>query len=284
MATKSSTLQIFPAETSEALQAVRLLFEEYAASLDFDLGFQNFGEELKNLPSAYASPNGRLLLAVYEDQAAGCVALRKLEAGVCEMKRLFVRPQFQNFKIGKSLVQAIIIEAEKLGYSRMRLDTVPSMKRARILYESLGFKKIPPYRYNPIAGTVFMELALPRKNFMQKVNLKEKLDLFTEYWRPKIVGELNGQHVKLAKLKGEFIWHQHKNEDELFLIVKGNLCLRLRDREIWLAEGEFFIVPRGVEHQPVAAEEVHLLLFEPISTLNTGNQHHEMTVAELERI
>ncbi len=89
------------------------------------------------------------------------------------MKRLFVRPQFQNFKIGKSLVEAIIAEAQKLGYSRMRLDTVPSMKRARILYESFGFKEIPPYRYNPVNGTVFMELVLERKNFMQKVNLKK---------------------------------------------------------------------------------------------------------------
>ena len=119
---------------------------------------------------------------------------------------------------------------------------------------------------------------------MQKINLKEKFSLFTEYWKPKIVGELNGQHVKLAKLKGEFIWHQHENEDELFLIIKGKLCLCFRDREVWLDEGEFFIVPRGVEHKPVAKEEVHLLLFEPISTLNTGNQRHEMTVDELERI
>ncbi|MCG3119233.1 MAG: hypothetical protein ALAOOOJD_01592 [bacterium] len=119
---------------------------------------------------------------------------------------------------------------------------------------------------------------------MQKVNLQEKFSIFTEYWKPKIVGELNGQHVKLAKLKGEFIWHQHENEDELFLIVKGKLCLRLRDRDVWLEQGEFFIVPKGVEHQPVAEEEVHLLLFEPISTLNTGDQRNERTVEKLERI
>lgn len=119
---------------------------------------------------------------------------------------------------------------------------------------------------------------------MQKVNLSEKFNRITDYWKPKIVGELNGQHVKLAKLKGEFIWHRHENEDELFLIIKGKLCLRLRDRDVWLDEGEFFVVPKGVEHKPVAQEEVHLLLFEPISTLNTGDQRHAMTVEELERI
>jgi mannose-6-phosphate isomerase-like protein (cupin superfamily) len=119
---------------------------------------------------------------------------------------------------------------------------------------------------------------------MQKVNLKEKFNLFNEYWRPKIAGELNGQYVKLAKLKGEFIWHQHEAEDELFLVVKGRLCLQLRDREVWLDEGEFFIVPRGVEHKPVAEAEVHVLLFEPASTLNTGDKRNERTVEKLERI
>ncbi len=119
---------------------------------------------------------------------------------------------------------------------------------------------------------------------MQKVNLKEKFNRFNEYWRPKIAGELNGQYVKLVKLKGEFIWHQHEAEDEMFLVVKGRLCLQLRDREVWLDEGEFFIVPKGVEHKPVAEAEVHVLLFEPASTLNTGDKRNERTVEKLERI
>ncbi len=119
---------------------------------------------------------------------------------------------------------------------------------------------------------------------MQKVNLKEKFGLFNDYWRPKIAGELNGQYVKLVKLKDEFIWHQHEAEDELFLVVKGKLCLQLRDREVWLDEGEFFIVPRGVEHKPVAEAEVHVLLFEPMSTLNTGDKRNDRTVEKLERI
>ena len=113
---------------------------------------------------------------------------------------------------------------------------------------------------------------------MKKVNLREKLARFTEHWSPKIVGELNGQHLKLAKLQGSFDWHRHENEDEMFLVLKGRLTLRFRDRDVELEEGELFIVTRGVEHQPVAEEEVHVLLFEPIATLNTGTERTERTV------
>jgi len=119
---------------------------------------------------------------------------------------------------------------------------------------------------------------------MNKVNLTEKLSQFDELWSPKIVGELNGQHVKLAKIKGDFFWHQHEAEDELFLVLKGSMKLEFRDRTVELTEGECFIVPRGVEHKPVADEEVHLLMFEPASTLNTGNVRNERTMDDLERI
>lgn len=119
---------------------------------------------------------------------------------------------------------------------------------------------------------------------MDKVNLAEKLSLFTEHWSPRIVGELNGQHVKLVKLSGEFVWHHHEHEDELFLVVKGSMLMRLRDRDITLEAGEFFIVPRGVEHQPVAHEEAHVLLFEPATTLNTGNLRNDRTVETLQRV
>ena len=117
-----------------------------------------------------------------------------------------------------------------------------------------------------------------------KVNLSEKLQQFSDQWSPRIVGELNGQHVKLAKLKGEFIWHHHEKEDELFLVLHGHLEIHLRDRIVELDEGEFFIVPRGVEHKPVAIEEVHVLLMEPASTLNTGNLQNDRTVDEPQRI
>jgi mannose-6-phosphate isomerase-like protein (cupin superfamily) len=118
----------------------------------------------------------------------------------------------------------------------------------------------------------------------EKVNLADKLRQFTETWDPRIVGELNGQQVKLAKLEGEFIWHHHEHEDELFLVLKGLLTLELRDRVIELEQGEFFIVPRGVEHKPVAQGEVHVLIFEPASTLNTGNLRNTRTVESPERL
>ena len=119
---------------------------------------------------------------------------------------------------------------------------------------------------------------------MEKINLAEKFSLFTDYYNPRIVGELNNQHVKLAKLKGEFVWHKHDVEDELFLVVKGKLLMELRDKTIEINEGEFFIVLHGVEHKPVAPEETHILLFEPASTLNTGDIENEMTKKKLEKI
>jgi mannose-6-phosphate isomerase-like protein (cupin superfamily) len=118
----------------------------------------------------------------------------------------------------------------------------------------------------------------------EKVNLADKFALFSDRWSPKIVGELNGQQVKLAKLLGEFDWHHHEREDELFLVVRGRLVIRLREREVTLEEGEFLIVPAGVEHQPFAAEEAEVLLFEPASTLNTGNLRTERTKFELDRL
>ncbi len=119
---------------------------------------------------------------------------------------------------------------------------------------------------------------------MEKVNLSDKLSLFTEHWSPRIVAQLNGQHVKVVKLRGEFVWHHHEREDELFLVLKGRLTIELRDRAVTLEPGEFFVVERGVEHKPVAEEEVHVLLFEPAGTVNTGNVQDERTIRAPERI
>ncbi len=119
---------------------------------------------------------------------------------------------------------------------------------------------------------------------MEEVNLAHKFSLFEDHWSPKIAGEINDSYLRLVKFKGEFVWHRHEAEDELFLVVKGRFLVKLRDRDIWLEEGEFVIVPRGVEHKPIAEEEALVLLLEPKSTLNTGNVRDEKTVADLERI
>jgi mannose-6-phosphate isomerase-like protein (cupin superfamily) len=119
---------------------------------------------------------------------------------------------------------------------------------------------------------------------LDKINLAEKFARITEYWKPYIAGELNGQLIKLDKLKGEFVWHHHENEDEMFLVVKGRFRIEFRDKTVWLEEGEFIVVPRMVEHKPVADEEAWIMLFEPASTLNTGNVDNEFTLRELEKV
>ena len=119
---------------------------------------------------------------------------------------------------------------------------------------------------------------------MKIINIAEKLDSFSEHWKPKIIAELNGQQIRIAKLKGEFVWHSHENEDEMFLVIKGKLTISFRDGDKALNEGEFLVVPKGVEHKPSAEEEVSIMLFEPASVLNTGNVNNDLTVKNLDRI
>lgn len=149
------------AESTAQIAQARELFLEYAHSLGFSLCFQNFDKELAGLPGDYAPPEGRLLLAEFDLQLAGCVALHKLESEICEMKRLYLRPQFRGKGLGRALAERIIAEARQIGYRRMRLDTVdPVMKDAVAMYRKLGFKEIAPYRPNPNPGTLYLELAL----------------------------------------------------------------------------------------------------------------------------
>jgi GNAT superfamily N-acetyltransferase len=142
------------------LREARTLFEEYAEALGIDLGFQGFGEELATLPGAYAPPRGRLLVARVNGTAVGCVAVRPLEPGICEMKRLYVRPSHRGSGIGRGLAEAVVREARAAGYRAMRLDTLETMARARTLYRTLGFRPIAPYRHNPLPGAEFLELDL----------------------------------------------------------------------------------------------------------------------------
>lgn len=149
---------ILPAESPEQIRQVRELFEEYGASLSFSLCFQSFEQELAALPGAYAKPAGSLLLALYGNEPAGCVALRRLDQEACEMKRLYVRPPFRGLRVGRKLVSAILVEGRACGYSKMRLDTIASaMKTAVDLYRSMGFRGIAPYTHNPIAGAIYLE-------------------------------------------------------------------------------------------------------------------------------
>jgi len=160
-AAKQSAISIIAASTPELVEQARALFLEYADSLGFSLCFQSFDQELAELPGKYAPPEGRLLLAFLGGRIAGCVAMRKLEGDICEMKRLYVRQDFRGSGAGRALAQRIIAEAKAAGYRRMRLDTIAGkMDRAIALYRGLGFREIPPYGIHPISGTLFMELTL----------------------------------------------------------------------------------------------------------------------------
>jgi ribosomal protein S18 acetylase RimI-like enzyme len=156
-------LSITDASSGDVLLQARSLFEEYAAALRVELCFQGFAQELASLPGSYAPPRGRLLLARWNRKAAGCVALRPLHHGICEMKRLYVRPAYRGHGVGRALIERIIEDAGQAGYASIRLDSLPSMKRALQLYRELGFQDIPPYSANPVSETVFLELTLARQ-------------------------------------------------------------------------------------------------------------------------
>jgi len=153
-------INLIEAQTTEQIGSIRELFQEYAESLGFDLCFQDFERELTELPGEYAPPGGRLLLAMFGNEVAGCVGLRKFAEGVCEMKRLYVRPEYRGKGIGRALAVATIEEARKIGYQSMKLDTIASMTEAIALYKTLGFTETDAYRYNPVQPCLFMELKL----------------------------------------------------------------------------------------------------------------------------
>jgi carbonic anhydrase len=157
-------LKIISAESQPSVNQVRLLFEEYAAEWPGpDLDAENFAEELTHLPGIYAPPHGRLLIALFDKQSAGCIALRKLSDEICEVKRLYVKPEFRNMGIGRRLVEAVLEEAREIGFARVHLDTIEAMEKARALYRSFGFREIEPYNDKKSGNAVFMALLLPRE-------------------------------------------------------------------------------------------------------------------------
>ncbi|MDR3628640.1 MAG: GNAT family N-acetyltransferase [Ignavibacteriaceae bacterium] len=219
-------IKFIKAASPDEIEKVRKLFREYADSLEFKLDFQNFEEEVNNLPGEYAAPEGKLYIALFNDDSAGCIALRKIDKDTCEMKRLFVLPKYRGLNIGKALTEILITEAKRTGYKFMRLDTVFTMLSARRIYEEFGFKEIPPYRYNPVEGAIYMELNLQAG---VEINLEDDLARFIRFnlWK----------HHKLF-LCGQVKYYSLKKEAGLNEL-KSNL-LQMGKSQFDIYTGELF--------------------------------------------
>jgi putative acetyltransferase len=257
-------MEIIQAQSQTELDQARKLFLEYAVSLDFSLCFQNFDQELAGLPGAYAPPEGRLLLAYDEDQPAGCVALRKLGDRVCEMKRLYVRPESRGRNLGRRLALALIQEAREIGYERMRLDTVPAMREALGLYRSLGFKEIEPYTLNPVAGALFMELRLQADASMQTFDLhkllaeRQKLD---QPWLEFLRGPSLSMGIYHLRARQPDPQQPH-TEDEVYYVLSGRGSFRAGTQERVVGPGTLIVVDRAVRHCFYdVTEDLTLLVF-----------------------
>jgi ribosomal protein S18 acetylase RimI-like enzyme/mannose-6-phosphate isomerase-like protein (cupin superfamily) len=200
-----------------------------------------------------------------------------------ELRRLYVDPALKGAGLGAVLMEEALARSRARDADVLWLGVWERNQRAIRFYEKHGFRAVGEHVFH-VGSDPQRDLLMARALRADKINLAEKLSRFAEHWSPKVIADLNGQQVKLVKFAGEFVWHHHQQEDELFLVVRGRFRMEFRDRHIWLEEGEMIVVPRGVEHRPCADQEVEVLLFEPASTLNTGNAEDARTVLELDRL
>jgi ribosomal protein S18 acetylase RimI-like enzyme/quercetin dioxygenase-like cupin family protein len=243
-------MKIIQAQSEAEIRQAKELFLEYAASLGFGLCFQNFEQELAELPGVYAPPDGRLLVAYHNGEPVGCVALRKLGDSVCEMKRLYLRPEFRGKKLGHGLALALIHQARQIGYERMRLDTVPAMEEALGLYRSLGFEEIEPYTLNPIAGALFLELRLQADESLQMFDRDRLLAEREKSNRPWLEFlRVPSLSMGIYHLKaGQPDTQQPHTEDEVYFVLGGQALFRAGKEERAVGPGTLIFLKRAVEH------------------------------------
>lgn len=249
--------------------------------------------DLEDIQKFYQRGNGQFWVTLLDNQVIGTLGLIDIGNQQVAARKMFVSQKYRGkvSGIAKSLLETAIDWCKKRKVHVIYLGTTSSYHAAHRFYEKHGFSEIQksdlPQNFQVMeVDTKFYKFIISNneENNVKKINLAEKFQKFNDYWSPKIVGDLNDSYVKLAKFKGEFVWHKHDNEDELFLVIKGHLLLKLRDRDIHLEAGEFTIIPKGVEHLPIASEEAHILLIEPKATLNTGDVINEKTKEYLDWI
>jgi len=239
---------------------------------------------LSNPQEAIVDKGGHIYFAKCGAEIVGTFALLKVDNHTFEIAKMAVNEKYQGLGIGKILMDIAIQKTRELNLHRLVLYSSTKLTTALGMYTKFGFQVVPLDDHPTSRANIKMELVINNKPAIEKVHIKEKLNLINDHWKPRIVGELNNQQVRIVKLKGEFVPHVHENEDEFFLVIKGVLTMEYDDQLTELTEGEFIIIPKGTKHRPIADEEVHLLLFEPATILNTGNIKNELTLEFPERI